>query len=276
MKRLGFGFSAGLLLSFCCLNAPAAAVTGWAPETGFGNDATLQVNNPATAGPTLLSTDANPGSTIRNTSFWAAMPSAVTLADGDKITLSGSVTFTGTNGTVLGSGLNNQLRWGLFIDADADPDFTDWLGYAPNSGNSSTAGAFNRRAAPGGATIFTSMGSLAGGTRTAAGILTGGVQYNFNFEITRSGSALSFNAFLRNSDLTFNDVFTGVSDASPVTLTYDHVAFLVGNNFNSTASATFQKIDVTYTPVPEPSLAALGTLIGFSFLSVRRRARKQP
>jgi hypothetical protein len=269
-----FLLSAVLIPSvFFTQQIPAATVTGWSPETGFGNNGTLQINNAATASPSAVNVSSVPGNTIRNTSLWAAFPS-VSLNDGDQVVLSGSVSFISTNppSTTIGSGLAQQFRWGLFKDADGDPDFTDWLGYAPNDGSGSTLGAFNRRPAPGGTSIFASMGTLAGGTRTSVGGLAAGVTYNFNLDILRVGSSYNFTAFLQSSDLTYNTTFLGVTDASPVTFSFDHAAFLIGNNFSSLAEADFQNIDVTYL-VPEPSSGLLAAVSGLICLLFRSRKR---
>lgn len=64
-----------------------------------------------------------------------------------------------------------------------------------------------------------------------------------------------------------------VAEATPISLTYGAVGFLNAGGI-SADQVIFQNVDVTYTPIPEPSSAALAGLTCMGMLASRRRRRQ--
>jgi hypothetical protein len=82
-------------------------------------------------------------------------------------------------------------------------------------------------------------------------------------EITLGGSFSGTNGANANS---FSHV-----DTSPIATTYSVVAFLIGDAINA-EQVTFSNVDVTFTPIPEPTALGLVGIACWAFACRRRRA----
>lgn len=231
-------------------SAPAALVTGWVTTNG---DAGFVGGSEATGSP--VTTDAT-GDTI------AANFPAVTLADGDSLILTGSVSF---NSILTG----NQFRIGLF-DGDDPVTTGDGLGYVGIYAQAGTTAGGPVNSANG-----TATNPFSGGAATVIGTMTNpanaapsGSTIAFNLTIVRDGANLDVAASYDNGGAYNSTVSINSTAAVPASFTYNSVAFLMGGSLNAT-QANYTNVDVT--SVPEPSISLLGAL-GALALIRRRRA----
>ena len=240
-------------------SAPAALVTGWELIFDGDVDSSITGGSGATASPVIDS--------LRRTSI-AANFATVSLADGDSISLTGTVSFS----VVLAG---NQFRFGLF-DGDNPVVAGDGVGYEGFYAEAPISG--------GGTNIIKSTDGtgtphpFSSGSATVLGDLpdpavtpVADTSLDFTLTLTRAGSAVDlFASITDGGTYSTSDTLTGLS-AVPGSLSYDSVAFLMGGSFADPGTATFSNIDVTYTAVPEPSSAALLGLGGLALVFRRRK-----
>lgn len=230
--------------------AQAGLVTGWVQI--------IDVQTPSTG-----ITGANTGSPIMGDADGATLAAnfpSVTLADGESLTLTGSVAFD----VALQS---TQFRWGLF-DGDNPPTVGDGAGYV---GLLSSAADDSSPSAGVGFGDGTSTNPFASAATTSLGLLpasSGSVLPNetldYTLTIARDGANLDvFASITDNNDFSQS---LDLQDQALTQYTFDNVAFLIGGSMNGSVS-TFTDIDVTY--VPEPGSLALVVLGGL--LAARRR-----
>lgn len=221
----------------------AESVTDWYYTSG-GNNSGLD-----TASPILGDGTTDNADNIKlNGSF-----TEVSLLDGETITLSGGVTFTGMNGTY-----NDQFRFGLFDDlGDADP--ATWDGYrSVNIGAIRLAG--NSTENP---TTYT--GSQIGST-TGYGDLQNDTSYAFSLSLTRNGGGIDLVSNMTDGVNTFAEA--SLNHASADTFDFNTVGLLSGGNFNSDQTS-FSNIEVTV--IPEPATLSMIALFGVGVVFIRRR-----
>lgn len=224
-----------LLVAITAL-AKGAPVTNWVATNG---DAGFSGGSAATNSP--ITTDADAETVV------GSFP-VVTLAIGDTIALSGSVTITGNAGTLPG----NQFRWGLF-DAPGVPatgvgsNYVGAWATAPAAGlaslvtaNGSTANPFSGSAS----TTIVSASDPEGDTSQFGSALT------FGLTITRlNATEISIAATLSNGGALLIQWPGTTAPASPSSFTYDSVGFLLGGTLNAT-SASFSMVEVTQSAPP--------------------------
>jgi len=237
--------------------APAAIVipvTGWVTTNG---DATFTGGSASTSSPSVTGL---PGDTI------AANFATVTLADGEALTLTGSITLTGSAG-------GNQFRFGLF---DGDNPVTTgngsgFVGFNADAPSSATGGlkfGDGTAANPfsgGASTTITSM-SNPGGAAPA------GIALDYSLTITRDGANLDVEASISNTGGggTWSSTSGVFEDYATTQYTYDSVAFLMGGSIGGT-TASYSNVTVTYNNIPEPATGLLSGLALFILLQRRRK-----
>lgn len=240
-----------LALLVPAMAAHAAPVTGW---VAIGGAAGFSGGSAATDSPVTTRAD---GDQI------AANFDAVTLAVGQSITLTGSVTIDASFSTP------QQFRWGLF-DGDNPVTAADAEGYI---GVWATVGGGdnNLARAHGPSPFGTSTASFIGSPVSGSGNLKANSPITFTLAIERinateiSISALATATNTNNAAVVF-DWGSRTTQASPATFTYNSVAFLLGGAINGD-QAIFSNIDVTF--VPEPTSLALLGLGGLVMLTRR-------
>ena len=239
--------------------APAHAdlVTGWTERTGA-----TPVSNMGTASPTV----GNGGTDSADSRSIYASFGTLTLAIGQKITLSGSATLSGIN---TGGTFANQFRWGLYQENGIPADTLGWLGYFAGNGSLSTGGDLFERNNPDSNWYMTGTGASTIATATAPGTVLTNDTYSFELILERvTGGIQIDSSFIRGSDSQQFALIADVLDTSPQTYAFNRVGFLLGNDMNAD-QVQFSNIDVSVVPEPTASLAGLVCLAG---LLRRRRA----
>ncbi len=240
MKTRHFLF--GLLLAG---TAPlsAAPVTGWALIFDGDNDTSFTGVSATTASPVVG--DAHKSSIAAN------FPT-VTLANGQSLTLTGTVSFSGAL-------VNTQFRWGLFdgdnpVTTGQGDEYAGFFSTAPSAAqsnnsiwsNDADAGLVHpfdtgNAGGPYSASPITAMSAPA--TTPAAN-----TPLNFTLTVARNGSTLDISA-----SITDGNTYTSTAGTTGVApningFTFDSVAFLIGGSTSGSwnnVNATFSNIDVT-------------------------------
>jgi hypothetical protein len=204
--------------------ASAAPVQNWVTTNG---DAGFSGGSEATSSPVTTSADAD---TI------AANFPAVTLADGDFLTLTGSVSF---NHSLVG----NQFRIGLF-DGDDPVTAGDGAGYVGIFAQAGTSAGGPVNSANGTETNpFSGAAAAVLGTMSNPGNTpAAGTTIEFSLTITRNGAKLDIAANLTDGG-SYNSSLS-LEEQDLAYFTYDSVAFLMGGTLNA-SQAVYSNIEVT-------------------------------
>jgi hypothetical protein len=226
-----------------------SAIAHGAPVTGWQIDPILEPTDPApvagaaTASPTLG--DGSPQSAA-NSAIWAAFPT-VTLAHGEQITLTGSVTLVGITPAA------NNLRFGLFKDDGVAPATGGWRGYIAETSNAGAGGTMLVRNPAG--TDFANQpfmsttggrsAALAAAANSGADLVDG--TYQFTMTASRFGNEMELRgSFVGGTG--FKDVYRSATDADaariPTGFQFDRAGVLSGGGLNADQLA-FSNIDVT-------------------------------
>jgi len=233
--------------------ARAASVADWVLIFDGNSDAA--VTNAGTASPGVTNAD--------KVSIAASFPT-ITLADGDSLTFTGTVSFSQ-------SLPNNQFRFGLFHNAAA-PSPGVGSGYVGYYAEATANGAAKVASSDGTSTTpshpFGSAESTPIGTMSNNGVIPAAdTPLDFSLVLTRNGTTVDLVASVTDGGTYFSSETVTGTAAFPADYTYNSAAFLMGSGFETTASATYSNMDVTY--VPEPSSALLG-LLGLGLIRRRR------
>ena len=207
--------------------------------------------------------------------IYAASASSHTLAaTGDKVTLSGSVTFAG-----LSTPQADQFRIGIY-DVNGQSGVTGWLGYfatntgAPTGGTGPSASRLWERSSPNAGSFGSGTGAISVATANATpsnGAFASGT-YTFSVSATRTATGLDLAWSFVSAGLGYS-VSGTYSDATPQSYVFNRVGIFTGGSLNA-AQASFADVDLSFTPaaVPEPaSAAALAGLAGLALVAGRRR-----
>lgn len=239
-----------IILALCstfvfAINSSATPVTGW--SVGLG---TPTLSNPETSSPILGDNTADDAD---NTALHAAFPS-VTLAVGDRITFSGSMQLSTGEG-LAPSAFANEIRIGIF-DHNDSTGVTGWLGYyASNPSGTTAAGVRRRNTSSAGYYSQTGTSLLGANDLADTTKIFEDATYDFALSLERTGTGVEISLAMDN-DLGYSIIPASFEDATPGTFTFDRVGFLSGGNLNAD-QIQFNNLDVTLTPVPEPSTFAL-------------------
>jgi hypothetical protein len=228
-------------------SAASVPVTGW--SIGLNNAGSVALLDAETSSPKLG--DGTPED-ADNTAMHAAFPS-ITLGLGDTLTLSGSVQVLTTVGATP-SALAAEFRWGLFNE-NGSSGLTNWLGYyATDPSGTTTAGV--RRKNPSTAAYYSATGTtlLYANSLVDTSFTFADGTYAFSLSLERTQAGIELLATLDNGQ-GYAMVPLLFEDAGANTFTFNRVGFLSGNGLNADQLA-FSNIEVTLTPVPEPSVAA--------------------
>jgi hypothetical protein len=267
MQRCKVTFSAAaalgamLMLSAAASQAATIPVTGWAytNATAANSIADAATNSP-------VATDA------RGESMAANFP-AVTLADGEFIELTGSVSFSNT----VTAG--NQFRFALF-DGDDPVTAGDGMGYVGYYASTPTATTVA-------ANLWSANGSQANPFAAAAGTalvnftgvaanLPADTELFFALRITRDDMLADIAASFTDGS-SFN-VAWAVDDTAPVPagFNYNSVAFLMGGTLVA-GTATYSDITVTTgMAIPEPASLGLLAVAVLTCIGGCARLRSRP
>lgn len=243
-------------------------ITGWGTETGNQN------------GSAVTSDDGNGNFSMTGASPTGndnprALFSTINLSVGDTITLSGSFTSSG--------GLGNQtFRFGLYnsnghttgtlasgLWSGADPN--GWLGYLVEPGSAGgNVTQLNERANPNSGGWWSGTGSST--IQSTSGTLNANAgTYAFNLTLTLvSASQLNISYFFNETAGGTYATSGSFADITPSVTSFNAAGFLLSNADGPTPF-TFNNVDVTVTPVPEPATLGVAMLGGVLCLMFRRR-----
>jgi hypothetical protein len=221
----------------------AAPVTDWfaiAANTGAASTKPSSAFN--TASPILGNGSASSAAQV---ALWADIndpldaAADVTLANGQRITLSGSATLTGIASSM------EQFRFGLFNDNTAAPfDAFGWGGYMASQSAGSGGGALRAKHYDA-TTNFAQSGSAVNLQTDQDGDPFVDGTYGFRMSVSRFDDELSIDALLTNGT-TFTQQWSSAIAAAPnfVTFDFNRVGFLSGNPM-AADRIEFHDIDVT-------------------------------
>jgi len=251
-QRVGALTAAMLAVASLATSATAVPVTGWQV------DPILQAARPApplagtaSASPTLGDGTAN---SADNHAIWAPF-STMALANGEQITLSGSVTMLGTVPT------NGNMRIGLFKDDGAAPATGGWRGYVMDSGSGGSGGAMVVRnpAATDFATATFVSTTGGRGVSVAAPVQTDVLlsdgTYQFELTASRYGNEIELTGSILGPD-GFSNIFPSSSadyppgntfdetTAIPAGFQFDRVGFLSGDALQAD-QMSYANVDVS-------------------------------
>lgn len=261
-----------------CGTAQAATVNGWGHSSDAINGTTI--TDSGSGG------NFNVSITPTGNSDWRASIPTVSLNVGDTLTFSGSFNFA-TSGSMGGAGLRiglldfgtlGTLTGTTWSTTAADTSVTGYFWGLPTGGNGVSnpgGGEITRKPTGANNAWFSGTGGTAvsGTLNNNAGNITPNT-YNFSLSLLRTIGGVSISYSMVGGS--YSEVLTGLSDtAGIVPLTFNSVGFF-GNTsdtaFGAPGGVSFNSVDVTFTPVPEPSTAAL---LGLSALLgtfvIRRR-----
>jgi hypothetical protein len=233
----------------------AAPVTGWiAVNPQNGDVSTKPLSGAATDSPTL-------GNGANDTAAQVALYADITgdrdgaadvsLANGQKLTLTGSATLSGIVGSV------EQFRWGLFNETAAPYDASGWRGFLASNSNGSGGGALRAKEPETG--TFAQAGSAVTLASAQDGDEFSDGAYDFSMSISRYNDQVVIDAALATADGWFqawNDVIPFPS--SPLLFNYNRVGFLAGNGMHAN-QISFSDIDVTTAPIESLTLQVTTT-----------------
>jgi hypothetical protein len=260
-----------------------AAVSGVsaAPVTDFfslrGTTATTLSGTGNTDDP-VLGTAAETADGARMIGYFA--PQTLTNV-GDSITLTYELSFTEGN---INSASDN-FRYALYDRQGAAAEATNsnlavvgtantepfrgyWYGVDTNAEATGVQGTLRERSGTvGGVDPFANATATNISTPTGVVTLVADTPYVGTMTLTLTGT----------DEVTLSGTFSGNGgsnewlhvDTTPITKTYSVVGFLNGGGINAD-QASFQNVDVTFTPIPEPSSL---TLLGLAGLTALRRRR---
>ncbi len=241
------------------ITASAAPVTEWSVGLGSPTLSGAGTSSPALGNNTADNAD--------NTAMHGAFP-AITLALGDRLTLSGSMQlFTGLGATP--TALAAEFRFGLF-NQNASPALTNWLGYYATAPSGATA-AGARRKNSSTAAYYSSGGAslLYANSLTDTSKTFEDTTYDFTLSLERTVGGIRVSATIDNA-LGYALTAQSFEDLSANTFTFDRVGFLSGGNMNAD-QLNFTDLEVNLTPVPEPSSIALLALGALALVRIRSK-----
>lgn len=223
------------LFSSTSMTVSSEEVTNWLDIFDGYNDSILSNTN--TASPTLTN--------ATKTSI-AAKFSEVTLADGESITLSGSMT---VNEAIA----NGSFRIGLFDAPDplSSSGGDNYVGVYSQAGLTSAGADIKSRAAITGIDHpFDSTGATTLGGANVSGSYAKNTPVSFFLTLTRNGSGLEISSSYTQSG---GYSVTGTESYTPASFTYDTAAFLHAASF-SNQTASYSGIQIVSAADPSPPL----------------------
>lgn len=193
---------------------------------------------------------------------------SLSLAVGETMTLSASLSFSGLQTLTTGS---LQFRAGVFnTNGSATPGF-GWLGYFVGNGTAtSSGGLYAKNTGNTAGYIVESQSSLLSSFFGEGTVLTDGM-YSLVFSMERTSTSMIISAlFERQSDganFVTVESYAHTGGAAPILSTFDRIGFLAGDGLDADRVVIS---NLTMTVTPEPSRALLSCL-GAGVLILRRR-----
>jgi len=243
--------------------ADALDINWW--QLGGGGSLAVQ-NDPSTSSSALLRTAGGFSAFI---GFFGA--TAQSLEVGDSISLSFDVRFT-----TLPANVNNAFRFGLF-NSQGTQQADDNFGSAINNFNGRLGdlgyyAGLNFGAVGNNNAFFkkplNTDGTLLGGTSIIgvgspfASVVGDLLSHNLKLTVSRTAGGLDLSYSYDNGTPFVR------TDETPATTAFDTIAIGQGN---ATNPFYIDNVNVVYTPIPEPTLAAV--LLGTACLALRRRSK---
>lgn len=248
-------------------NGADALDIAWWQTGGTGPLAMFAVQNDPSTSSNALFRDPNGGFSSFIGFFGAT---AQSLAVGDSISLSLDVRFT-----TLPANQNNAFRFGLYnsqgtqqaddFGGNSGNNFNNRLGDAGyyaglNFGTASNLSAFFREVDTGG--VLVGGAEVVGVGTNFASVVVDLLPHNLRLIVSRTAVGLDLSYSYDNGTPVVR------SDTTPITTAFDTIVIGQGNAVNP---FYIDNVNVVYTPIPEPTLAAV--LLGTACLALRRRSK---
>ena len=271
LKVFGAAVAAALLAA-TVQTASASPVTGWGTEAGFQNGSPVSTDDG-------LGDFSLTGANLTGNDAPRALFSTLSLAVGDTLTFSGSLTFT------AGSIGNQQFRFGIYNSNGANTGTlssglwsgatpTGWLGYMVEPGTSSgNSTILVERNTPNTGNWLSGTGATTDQSISSTAAMNFGT-YNFNLTLTlASASELDISYFFDQTSGGTYATSGSYADMTPSVTSFNAVGFLMNANVGGGVTPfTFNNVGVTLTPAPEPAtLSMIGMGLGALCLMLRRR-----
>jgi hypothetical protein len=234
------------VLCIAATTAEAVPVAGWIvvnPQTGA--PISNKVFNDLTDSPVLGDGTTNNADMLAMYADISGLRDGapdISLANGQKVTLSGFATMSGINTS------NEQFRWGLFRESASPIDAVDWSGFIASNSSNASGGALRAKAAGDGAT-FAETGSAVTMKTANDGDEFIDETYHFSLSVSRFNDEVSVDASLTSAD-DWTQIWKDAIASPPIPVTFDfnRVGFLSGGGMNAD-QITFTNIDVSTAPI---------------------------
>lgn len=227
-------------------SANGAPVTNWLvanPQTGGAT--TKPLFNQASASPILGNGSEDSAAMVAMYADISGVRDGapdVALANGQRVTLTGSTTFTGIVSNI------EQFRWGLFNENAAPFDAIGWQGLIAS--NSAGPGGGALRAKPPEATTFAQTGSAVNLKTAQDGDDFVDDTYTFAMSIARFNNETLIEASLTSAE-DWSQVWNDIALPTflvPAQFEFNRVGFLAGSSMRANR-IEFDNIDVTVEPI---------------------------
>jgi len=271
-KTAGTAFSG---LGMLTMLSAAQAQSVYTPASWVNDPYSPNANYSLTGGNTTSPVYTDNGTATG--SLWGYSPIGSTLSlvnPGDNLTLTGEFSLAGNV-----NNSNLQFRLGL-LDQGSQSTDTGWLGYLIALPNVAGGPGLYERNNPNTGVFGSGTGSTtisAGNTGFAGSVVAG--SYDVSLSITldsATSETIAWNvAGINGNTYSYTGSYLNSSLSTLGSANFDTVGFLAGGSTFTSASAsdsvTLSDLQVTYTPVPEPTTLGLLSL-GVLGLMLRRRA----
>jgi hypothetical protein len=243
------GYLLALLAVTCAATGNAAPVTDWlAVNSSTGGPNTKPFSGAATSSPVIGNGASGSAAQV---AIYADIAgdfdgeADISLENGERITLTGSVTLEGIAGS------QEQFRWGLFYENAAPTVPTGWLGYFATNSNSTSGGNMRAKSA-GNTSVFIANASTQVLDQSIDGDPWANGTYTYTMSVSRYGSEAVIEASLARPGWS-QQWSASTSNTSFRTFNFNRVGFLSGDGM-SADRVSFSNVAVVAEAIPALTL----------------------
>jgi hypothetical protein len=243
------GYLLALLVATCASTGDAAPVTDWlAVNSSTGGPNTKPFSGAATSSPVIGNGTSGSAAQV---AIYADIAGAfdgqadISLENGERITLTGSVTLEGIAGS------QEQFRWGLFYESAAPTSPTGWLGYFATNSNSTSGGNMRAKSAGNTSVFIANASTQVLGQSIDGDAWTNGT-YTYMMTVSRFGNEAIVEASLVRPGWS-QQWSASTSNLSIRTFDFNRVGFLSGDGM-SADRVSFSNVAVVAEAIPALTL----------------------